>query len=59
MYITGPCTQPVPSIFGAAFIPEQHVEGDQRKLPPIDQERRFADFTTALRGLVFAEPIAR
>ena len=59
MYITTPCTEPVHSIFGAGFIPEQHVEGDERKLPPIDQERRFADFTKALRGLVFAEPIAR
>ncbi len=55
MYATAQSIPPVHSIFGAGFIPEHHVEGDQRKLPAGDQEARFADFVKSLHGLVFGE----
>ena len=55
MYATAQSIHPVHTVFGAAFIAEHHVEGDQRKLAPAEDERRFADFVRSLRGLVSSE----
>ncbi len=55
MYATAQTIHPVDTVFGAAFIAEQHVEGDQRKLAAVEDERRFADFVRSLRGLISGE----
>jgi len=57
MYNTAQNIYPVHTVFGAAFIAEQHVEGDQRKLAEVEDERRFADFVRSLRGLVSGEAV--
>lgn len=55
MHPAADSSHPVHSIFGAGFIPEHHMEGDQRKLVLAEQERLFADFVRSLHGLVFGE----
>ena len=55
MYTTGQSIHPINTVFGAGFIVEHHLEGDQRKLPAIEQEKRFAEFVRSLRGLVSDE----
>jgi len=55
MYPSTQSIHPVQSIFGSGFIPEHHVEGDLRKLPPFEREVRFAEFVKSLRGLVCGE----
>ncbi len=55
MYTTAQSIHPVHTVLGAGFIAEQHIEGDQRKLPAVEQEKRFADFVRSLRGLVSGE----
>ena len=55
MYATAQSIQPVHTVFGAAFVAEHHVEGDQRRLAAVEDERRFADFVRSLRGLVSGE----
>ena len=55
MYRTAQSIHPVHSVFGAGFIPEHHVDGDQRKLPAFEREAQFAEFVRSLHGLVFGE----
>jgi len=57
MYATAQSIQPIHSIFGAGFIPEHHIEGDQRNLPASEHDARFADFVRSLHGLVFGEAV--
>ena len=59
MYATAHSIHPVDTVFGAAFIAEHHIEGDQRKLAAVEDERRFADFVRSLRGLVSSEAARR
>jgi hypothetical protein len=55
MYETSQSICPVQSIFGAGFIPDAHTEACHRNLPPVEYERRFADFVRSLYSLVFAQ----
>jgi hypothetical protein len=55
MYETTQSIRPIHTVFGASFIPELHVEGDQRQLPAIEHERRIAEFVRSLRDLVCGE----
>ena len=52
MYTTGQSIQPVQSIFGAGFIPEQHADDEHLNLPAIESETHFTDFVKSLRMLV-------
>jgi hypothetical protein len=51
MYETTQSIRPIHTVFGASFIPDLHVEGDQRQLPTIDHERRIVEFVRSLRDL--------
>jgi len=56
IYTAGRGIHPVHSIFGAGYVPEHHVDHDQRMLPTIERETQFGEFVKALRMLTGGEP---
>jgi len=57
MYITAQSIRPVYSVFGGAFVPEQHGDREQSKIALADDERGFSDFAKALSSLVWGRAI--
>jgi len=55
MYATVPSTRPVQSIFGAGYVPEHHVDHEDRMLPAVEPDMQFSDFVKSLRMLVSGE----
>ena len=50
---TAPAFQPINTVFGGGFFPENRMEGEQRNLPAL--EPRFAEFVKSLQALLFVE----
>lgn len=59
MDVSARSIRPIQSIFGNALVLEHHLDGDQRNLPVIERERRFAAFVSSLHGLVFGDTTKR
>ena len=50
---TPPAVQPINTVFGSGFFPENHLDGERRNLPASDW--RFAEFVKSLQALLFVE----
>ena len=59
MYATGQSIQPIHSIFGSGFIPEQHADEFHPNLLERDTDRRELDFAAILQSLRAALGIRR